>query len=94
MPAHPTRTVFTAAPRPRAQESRVAWNNLPLARRVIVGTHEHGAYPPMEEVQPGPLSPLLGDLLQIWDTEAPAHQATTMPEHTVRALQALGYMED
>lgn len=93
-PEHPTRTVFMEATRPRIHESAEAWNNLPLSRRVIVGPYEHNSYPAMETVEPGPLSPLLGDLLQIWDKSVPAHQEAAMPEHTVRALQALGYLED
>lgn len=92
-PERPTEVVFLEATRPRHRESKTAWNNLPLQRRVVVGPHSHGSYPFEELTYPGPLSPLLAELLAEWDAAAPPRQRADMPPHTVRALKALGYLD-
>ena len=88
-PERPTSVVWMEATRPRDQESETAWNNLPLMRRGVVGPLEVRAYPAVGEDAQGPLVPLL----EAWDADTPPHREAAMPEHMVRALKALGYLD-
>lgn len=88
-PEHPTSLVWMEATRPRDQESTTGWNNLPLMRRGIVGPLEITAYPAIGDEAEGPLAPLLAR----WDEAAPPHREAEMPDHMVRALKALGYLD-
>jgi len=94
------RPVFMEATRPRQFESTDRWNNLPLARGVLAGGFRleadpaHEVAPHMAAGHPLALAPELDRLLLRWDEAATEHRTADMPEHTRRALEALGYLTD
>lgn len=98
-PSHPTWPVYQEATRPRQLESTTTWNNLPLRRAIQAGGFRVDAAPaegeaPHGDVRtPGPVASVLAGMLAVWDAHVPAHRPTVTPEHTRRALEALGYVE-
>lgn len=95
-PSHPVRPVLQEASRPRELESTTSWNNLPLDRAVLAGGWRLDASPSRgipAHGPPEPLLPVLVGLLAAWDAAAPAWRPTVTPDHTRRALEALGYVD-
>ena len=98
-PTHPTRTIFQEATRPRTKESPTGWNNLPLKRAVLAGGYRmqsNPAYaipPAVDEGMPIGILPLLITLMARWDADTVGHRTADMPDHTRRALEALGYLQ-
>ncbi|MCB9679705.1 MAG: sulfatase [Alphaproteobacteria bacterium] len=94
------RAVFMEATRPRQLEATDRWNNLPLKRGVLAGGWRlesdpaHDIPPHLADGHPPGLLPALYAMLWSWDRAAPGHRTAEMPEHTRRALEALGYLTD
>ena len=88
------------ATRPRQLESTETWNNLPLGRGVLAGGFRLEANPAqdqpprMADGHPIALTYVLAGLLADWDADVPDYRKTEMPDHTRRALEALGYLQD
>ncbi|MEZ4317286.1 MAG: sulfatase [Myxococcota bacterium] len=99
-PEHGQRPIFLEATRPRSLEATDRWNNLPFQRGVLAGGYRleahpaHGDPPHMAAGEPGPLQYVLSAMLAAWDAAAPGPRTAEMPEHTRRALEALGYLQD
>lgn len=98
-PERPTLTVFQEATKPRRREARDAWNNLPFEHTVRAGGHVLRSFPirnqppHIVEGDPGMLETLRG-VLDAWNADAPGHTTATMADHQLKALKALGYVDD
>lgn len=98
-PERPTLTIFQEATKPKRREARGRWNNLVFERAVRAGGHVLRSFPLANEPprivdgDPGMLLRLEG-MLKVWDAAAPEHQDAKMPDHQIRALKALGYLDD
>lgn len=103
----PPTTHFAEATKPIERESKAAWNNLPFERAVVegrdmlVGSPLAGGRATLHRVAPGQpqvddrdRALALAELIKAWDAAAPAHRQVEMTEHTVSALQALGYLDE
>lgn len=95
-PSRPSEVLFHEATRPRAMESTTAWNNLPLPRAALAGGFRVDAAPARRIAphgEPAEMAALLARMLAAWDAAAPGFRVGEVPDHTRRALEALGYVE-
>lgn len=101
----PTRTVFTEATRPQGREYEDGWNNLLMERGLRAGgttlvTERFGLRrvsldaPPAAEGLTWLLTRQLLDWIDHWDATAPAYRPQRFNSNTLKALQALGYLDD
>lgn len=102
-PDRPTRPVLLEATKPRSLEPDSGWNNRTFFRGVLAG--DHGAYAapcydlpwtffdglgaPSDQA----LLPLFSGLMARFDARAPERREAEMAPATIRALQALGYLD-
>lgn len=98
-PERPMRIVRQEATRPRNLEDPDDWNNLPFERAVIAGPWRLDAFPlegqpPVVREGPAPIGPVLAGVLHRWDHDGTPHVTADMAPHQVRALKALGYLQD
>lgn len=98
-PSNPTHVVYQEATRPRNREDANRWNNRPFERAVVVGPWRLDAFPmeqraPVMREGPPALEAVFAGMLKRWDDDGTPHATSDMVPHQIRALKALGYLQD